>query len=371
MANWSNFSGFSRTVTQVISQMDAPLLGATLFLLGASILNLYGIGGSDSSFFIRQIILVAVGLTAMMLFSFFNYRYLKNYSMPVMLVYLAACALLLMTLLNTPIRGLRAWIIFSGFTLEPSELAKIAFVIVMAKYFSQRHAHINEPRLVIVSVLYLALPMVIILLQPDVGSAAMLALIWVGMVLAAGINRRHLFVLLIISVVMAYLGWAVALKPYQRERLASYLDPYRDPAGIGYNVIQSKIAIGAGHWFGTGLGMGTQAGLGFLPESQNDFAFAAWAEQFGIVGVVALLSAVLVVLMRIAKIGERAGNNFSKLFAIGMITLIASHVVVNAGVNTGALPVTGIPFSFLSYGGSHLLSVMIGLGILHSMKRYG
>ncbi len=351
--------------------MDAPLLGATLLLLATSLINLYGIGDHARQLFDRQIILIGIGLIAMIGFSFFNYRYLKNHSMPATIIYLVMCGLLLLTLLNTSIRGSRAWIVFGGFTFEPSELTKLAFIILMAKYFSQRHIHINEFRHVVISGIYLAIPTSIILLQPDLGSAIMLGLIWAGMLLTAGINRRHLFLLVIIAVLIAYTGWAVALKPYQQERLAAFLDPYHDPTGVGYNIIQSKVAIGSGHWLGKGFGQGTQARLGFLPESQNDFAFAAWAEQFGLVGIAVLLGAVALTLYRISRIGERSGNNFSKLFSVGIIIFIASHAVINAGVNTGLVPVTGIPFPLLSYGGSHLLSVMIGIGIMQSIKRYG
>lgn len=371
MATWKSFSNFSRTILHAFGEMDAPLLGATLFLLGISILNLYGIGGTATPFFTRQVVLVTIGLAVMIVLSFFNYRYLKNYTLPVMAFYLLGCGLLLLTLLNPSIRGARAWLIFGGFTFEPSELMKLAFIVLMAKYFSQRHIHINEFRHIFISAVYLALPLGIILLQPDLGSAVMLSLIWAGMLFTAGINRKHLFMISVVGILVLYLGWAVALKPYQRERLSAFLDPYRDPSGIGYNIIQSKIAIGSGHWFGVGWAKGTQARLGFLPEPQTDFAFAAWAEQFGVAGIVAVLGGVLLILVRIGRIGDRANNNFSKLFTMGMTIFIASHVIINAGVNTGLVPVTGIPFSFLSYGGSHLLSLMIGLGIVHSIKRYG
>ncbi len=369
------FKRSSRSITRAVSDyfrdIDFPLFAAVLGLVLISVVDMYGIGGLGSQFFGRQAALVVVGIMVMVLFSFSNYRYLKNYSFPVLLLYFTVIMLLLVTLGSHAIRGSRAWIILGDFTFEPSELMKLMMIVLMAKYFSQRHIHINQFRHILISGLYFLIPAGIILLQPDLGSAIILGIVWGGMLLAAGINRRHMFFLLIVAVVTAYLGWVFALQPYQRDRLLSFVNPYRDPKGSGYNIIQSQIAIGSGHWFGAGLGRGSQATLGFLPESYNDFAFAAFTEQFGFVGVLVLLGLILVVIARIVRIGERSGNNFTKLFAVGMAILISTHVFISSGVNLGFLPITGIPFSFLSYGGSHLLVLMIGIGTLQSMKRYG
>jgi len=359
-----------RNISNSFREIDLPLFATTVAICVISILNIYGIGG-NSVFFKRHVILIGFGLLTMILVSFFNYRYLKNYSSPVLLFYAIGIILLLVTLISPPIRGAHAWIIIGSFTFEPSELVKLAVIIVTAKYFSQRHIHINQFRHIFVSGLYLLIPLGIILLQPDLGSAATLLVIWGGMILVSGINKRHLFSLLSIGVVVAYLSWIFILKPYQKERLISFINPYKDPTGIGYNVIQSKIAIGSGHWFGNGLGKGSQSRLGFLPEPYNDFVFASFTEQFGLVGVFVCLGLLITMLLRILRIGERSTNNFGKLFAVGMTLFILTHVIVSASVNIGLMPITGIPFPFLSYGGSHLFSLMIGLGLLHSIVRYG
>ena len=366
-----NFRGIRRGVGSYFQGLDLPLFAATVLICLISVLNMYGIGGIGNPNVLRQTVFVGIGIILMTGLSFSNYRYLKNYSPPVLLLYGIGVLLLLITLAGEPIRGSRAWISVSGFTFEPAEVMKLVLIIVMAKYFSQRHIHINQFRHVIVSGLYLLVPLSIILLQPDLGSAFTLLIVWGGILIASGINKRHLFLLLSIGVVIAYLSWIFVLKPYQKERLSAFVNPYRDPTGIGYNIIQSKIAIGSGSWFGNGLGEGSQTTLGFLPEPYNDFVFASFAEQFGMVGILALIGILYTILSRILYIGERSDNNFAKLFCIGLVFFILTHVVVSASVNIGLMPITGIPFPFLSLGGSHLLTLMIGLGIVQGIKRYG
>ena len=363
-----SFSSISRNYFQGI---DRPLFATVVALLLFSIFNIYGIGGSQNPYFVKQIILVAVGIAAMSLFSFFNYRYLKNYSLLVFSFYVLALALLAMPFLFHSIRGVKSWIVIAGFTVEPVELMKLVLIVLMAKYFSQRHAHINDWRHVAVSGVYCLVPAAITLIQPDLGSAMIIFFIWLGMLLTAGINKRHLAVLLALVACSAVAGWFFVLKPYQKVRIVSFLNPASDPRGSGYNLIQSRIAIGAGHWFGSGWGNGPQTQNGFLPEPYNDFVFAATADQFGLFGIAAVLGAILFIISRIIVIGERAASNFGKLFALGLTILIATHAFIGAAVNVGLMPVTGIPFPFLSYGGSNLMLLMVGIGILQSIKRYG
>jgi rod shape determining protein RodA len=360
-----------RSFNEIFREIDLPLFATTVAICVLSIVNLYGIGERESPFFIRHLVLTIGGLGVMIFFSFITYRYLKNYSIPVLLFYGFGVVLLIITLFNDPIRGARAWITFNGFTLEPSELMKLAVIILMAKYFSQRHIFINQFRQILVSGLYVGIPLGIILLQPDLGSASTLLVIWGGMLLASGINKRHLFLLLGVGIIVSYLSWIFVLKEYQKERLVAFINPYKDPTGIGYNIIQSKIALGSGHWFGTGLGKGSQTTLGFLPEPYNDFVFASFGEQFGFVGIFILCGLYVFLILRILKIGEETDNNFAKLFSIGMALFIFTHVIISASVNIGLMPITGIPFPLMSYGGSHLMSLMIGLGLLHSIRRYG
>lgn len=362
---------FKNTIKEYFNEIDIPLFATVvaISLLGA--LSLWGTVGGDSLVFKKQIIFITVGLSVMVALSFFNYRYLKNYSFLVLGFYFVSVFLLLLTFYSQSVRGVNSWIILGGFTFEPVELTKIVLIVLMAKYFSQRHVHINSFRHVVIVGIYFSLPFAIIFLQPDLGSSIILLTIWLGMLLGAGINKRHLFLIIIVGVLVGYLAWLFALQPYQKTRITAFLDPYNDPRGSGYNIIQSKIAIGSGHLFGNGLGNGSQSNYGFLPEPHNDFAFAALAEQFGFIGISVVMAMALIIISRTLYIGSRTISNFGKLFSVGFAIFIGSHVFISAGVNVGLLPVTGLSFPFLSYGGSHLISLMMGLGILQSIKRYG
>lgn len=362
---------FKNTTREYLAEIDVPLFATVvaISLLGA--LNLWGVAGVDSLIFKKQVIFIVIGLSVMVLFSFFNYRYLKNYSLPVLGFYFISIFLLLLTFYSQSIRGVNSWIILGNLTFEPVELAKLTLIVLMAKYFSQRHIHINDFRQIVIAGIYFSLPFAIIFFQPDLGSSIIFLAIWLGMLMAVGINKRHLFLIISVGILAGYSAWLFAFQPYQKTRITVFLDPHNDPKGSGYNIIQSKIAIGSGYFFGNGLGSGSQSNLGFLPEPHNDFAFAAFTEQFGLVGISVVMAMILVIISRILYIGSRALSNFGKLFSLGLAVFIGSHVFISAGVNIGLLPVTGLSFPFLSYGGSHLISLMIGLGILQSIKRYG
>ncbi|OGN03245.1 MAG: hypothetical protein A2657_01200 [Candidatus Yanofskybacteria bacterium RIFCSPHIGHO2_01_FULL_44_110b] len=347
-----------------------PLFATTVAISFFGVINMFGIAGWEGPFFEKQLILVLIGIAVMILFSFFNFRYFKNSSILVFALYIFSLLLLAFPSFFQSIRGVNSWIIIGNFTLEPSELMKLAFIIVMAKYFSQRHIHIHQFRHIFVSGIYYAVPAAMIISQPDLGSAIIFTLIWFGMLIASGINKKQLGILAAVGLCILIIGWVFVLKPYQKSRIISFLDPYGDPKGTGYNLIQSKIAIGNGYIWGEGLGRGSQTNLGFLPEPKNDFVFSAVAEQFGLLGITGILAAIAHIISRILNVGLRAGSNFGKLFSIGMAIFIFAHAFVGAGVNVGLLPVTGIPFPFLSYGGSNLISIMIGLGIIQSIKRY-
>ncbi len=362
---------FSSTFNRFTAGMDLPLFFAVLALCVFGLFNLYGIGRADNPYFIKQTIFVIAGSFFMVLCSFFNYRYLKNSSVLVFFFYIGSLILLMVPFFFHSIRGVRSWIVVGGLTFEPAELMKLIVIVLMAKYFSQRHSQINNFRHVLVSGIYSLLPAIIILVQPDLGSALIMVFIWLGMLLAVGIRARHLFVLAVLGLIFATAGWLFALKPYQKVRVLSFLSPTSDPRGSGYNLIQSKIAIGNGHLMGSGWGNGPQTANGFLPEPYNDFVFAATADQFGLVGIGAALAAVMFIIFRVLVIGQRSSSNFGKLFSLGMTIFIATHAIVGAGVNLGLMPVTGLPFPFISYGGSNLISLMGGLGILQSVKRYG
>ena len=352
-------------------EIDFPLFATVVAISLLGVLNLWGIAGADSLLFKKQVIFIMIGLSVMIVLSFFNYRYLKNYSLTVLGIYFISVFLLLLTFYSQSVRGVNSWIILGGLSIEPAELAKLMLIVLMAKYFSQRHVHINDFRHIVVVAIYFSLPFAIIFLQPDLGSSIIFLAIWLGMLIAAGINKRHLFLIISVGIIVGYSAWLFALQPYQKTRITAFLNPNSDPRGSGYNIIQSKIAIGSGYIFGNGLGQGSQSNLGFLPEPHNDFAFPAFTEQIGLVGISVVMAIAVTMISRILYIGSRTVSNFGKLFAVGLAIFIGSHVFISAGVNVGFLPVTGLSFPFLSYGGSHLISLMIGLGILQCIKRYG
>lgn len=352
-------------------EIDLPLLNTVFLLAILGVLNMYKLTDSGNNLFYKQLFFFCMGFGVMIALSFFNYRYLKNYSVVVLILYILSILLLLLTFYSRSIRGTNSWIVFGQFTFEPAELTKLCMIILMAKYFSQKHVHIYQLRHIVASAIYFIIPAIIMINQPDLGSTIILGLIWASLLFAAGISKKQILILLLIGIVIASTAWFFILKPYQKTRIISFFNQSEDPRGAGYNLIQSKIAIGSGFWFGNGFSKSSQATLGFLPEPHNDFIFAAFIERFGFIGASVLLGLILFLMYRIFFIGSQTTSNFGRLFAIGISVFIFSHVFVSAGVNIGLLPVTGLPFSFMSSGGSHLVSVMAGLGILQSIKRYG
>ena len=359
---------FSKKLRSHLIGFDWSLFFLFLILSTGGLITIFGIGGAVRIFFERQAIFLAVAVSLIFLFSFFDYRIIKNSSLFSLLLYFLTLILLLISLISSTVRGINAWIAIGPFRLEPSELAKLTIIILLAKYFSQKHVEIYKVRHILVSGFYVGLPAFLVLIQPDLGSAFIFFAIWLSMLLAAGIKRKHLVVILLVSVLLSLVAWFSFLAPYQKNRISSFLNPYLDAKGEGYSIIQSKTAIGSGLFWGNGFGKGTQAGFGYLPEAHTDFAFAAYAEQFGFWGVGVLFLVLGGFLFRIGKIGFGTRNNFAKLFSVGVVAFICSHVMINAGMNLGLLPITGIPFPFLSYGGSFLIILSLGVGLLESIR---
>ena len=215
---------------------------------------------------------------------------------------------------------------------------------------------------------YVAIPCVLVLLQPDLGSAFIIFALWLALMFFAGISKRPITLLFASGALVSWLSWTWLLQTYQKERIISFLNPYSDPQGSGYNAIQSMIAVGDGGWFGKGLGYGSQVQLGFLPEAHTDFMFASVAEEFGFAGVAIIFLLAGILMWRIASIALSTDNNFARLFCVGIILLISIQMIVNMGMNIGLMPVIGITFPFLSYGGSSLVSLFLGLGLVQSIK---
>jgi rod shape determining protein RodA len=256
------------------------------------------------------------------------------------------------------------------FSIQPSDPAKLILIIVLAKYFSKRHELIGDFKHIVISGVYAFTIFGLVFIQPDFGSAIILFFVWFGMILVAGIKLRHLLAVFLLGAVTFGLMWQFAFHPYQKERIMTFLNPLADIQGAGYNAYQSTIAVGSGELIGKGIGYGTQSKLLFLPEYETDFIFAAFAEEWGLIGVLLLFSGFGIVIWRLLYHAVTGASNFETLFATGVAILITSHFFVHIGMNIGLLPVTGTTVPFLSYGGSHLVTEFVAVGMVFAMRRY-
>jgi rod shape determining protein RodA len=353
-----------------LGRFDWLLAGAVLMLVAIGLISLYSLAGvSALPFFRRQLVWAGVGLALLIVSSLLDFRLFRTQSAVVFAGYLLSVAFLALILaVGARIRGIRAWFQVGGIAIQPVELAKLMLVILLAKFFSKRHIEIYRIRHLIVSGAYVLVPASLVLLQPDLGSAIVMVTVWICVVLFSGMKVRHLAGLILMGGVAAAVAWSALLLPYQKSRIVSFLDPYRDPKGAGYQMIQSMVAVGSGRVWGKGLGYGSQSHLHFLPEPQTDFIFAAYAEEWGYVGTLILLALFFVVLWRIMRIGIGAKDNFSRLFTLGFAALIATQSFIHIGMNMAIMPITGITLPFVSYGGSSLIMSLVGIGIVQNIK---
>jgi len=349
--------------------IDWILFFATLPLLGAGLFTMASFVG-DNYFFERQLIWIAIALALFFLFAHIDWRLLKRTNVLLVLFALALLALFALFAFGHVVRGAQSWFAFGGFSFQPADPVKILVVLILAKYFSRRHIEIAHIRHILISGLYAFVPFLLVALQPDLGSAIIIILIWLGMIIVSGVSKKHLALVLSVGVVLSLLSWFFVLEEYQKTRITTFLNPLTDVEGAGYNAYQSMIAVGSGGVFGKGIGYGTQSRLQFLPEYQTDFIFAAFAEEWGLVGALALLALFGVVIWRVLVNAARGASNFEILFGTGLAIFLMSHLAIHVGMNIGLLPVTGITLPFVSYGGSHLLTEFAGLGILMGMRRY-
>lgn len=345
------------------------LLIPALVLSALGILTMHAFG-AEESLAPRQLIWVALGTVLFALCATLDMHFLRR--TPVIIAgYAITIALLVLVLLvASPIQGAKAWFSFGAFSFQPADLAKLAFIALMAKYFSRRHMEIRHIFHIILSGVYAGVPMLLILIQPDLGTAAIMGAVWFGMVLVSGMSKKHLAVALGLGVMMAGLLWTFGLHDYQRERIVSFLNPAADIHGSGYNAYQAMVAVGSGELFGKGIGYGTQSKLRFLPEYETDFIFAAFAEEWGFVGVVLVFALFGLLIAQLLSISRRAATNFDALFALGVAILFTAHFAIHTGINLGLLPVTGTTIPFMSYGGSHIVMEFAMLGIVASLARH-
>ncbi len=342
-----------------------PILLAGLFTMKS-----FTPGESTVNFFDKQITWIALSLVVFFVFSLVDFRFLRRTDILVTLFLASSILLVILLVVGGAVRGAQSWFSFDLFSFQPGDVMKLVLVLILAKYFSRRHVEIRNIKHIFISGFYALVPFVLILLQPDFGTALVVFLIWFGMVLVSGISKTHLlFVFLAGAVVFIFL-WSFAFAPYQKARILSFVNPLGDVRDSGYNAFQSTIAVGSGQIFGKGLGFGTQSRLKFLPEPESDFIFAAYAEEWGFVGSSFILLFFGLVIWRILHCASLGASNFETLFGVGIAIFFMSHILINVGMNLGLLPITGIPLPFMSYGGSHLVTEFAGLGILMNMRKY-
>jgi len=293
--------------------------------------------GNSTNYFSRQIIWILISVVVFFILSLFDYRFLKRTG--VVVTIFASCATLLLALfvVGHISKGAQSWFSFGGVSLQPADLVKLAIVILLAKYFSKRHIEIANIRHIFVSGFYVFIVFVLVLLQPDFGSALIIFLIWLGLILLSGISKKHLLAVFILGSLAFGALWGFVLQDYQKSRVINFIHPLADIRGTGYNAYQSTIAVGSGQLTGKGIGYGTQSKLSFLPEYQTDFIFPAYAEEWGFLGVLLLFSLFGILLWRIIRIAYYGATNFEILFGCGIAIMFVSHFLVNVGMSIGEL----------------------------------
>jgi rod shape determining protein RodA len=351
-------------------KMDWLIVFAVVPIIAAGLITMKSFTGSEAGFFGRQIIWVIVSFIAFFVASRIDVRFLNRSNIALGIFSIALLFLVAVLIGGNTVNGAKSWFSFGAFSFQPSDVVKIALILLLAKYYSRRHVEIKHVKHVIISGLYALVPLILIFLEPDFGSAIIIFLIWFGMTLVSGISKKHLGVVFLMMLTAFGGLWFFVFKPYQKERIVNFLNPYYDIRGSGYNAYQSRIAVGSGGLFGKGVGFGTQSRLQYLPEYQTDFIFAAFTEEWGFIGAIFLLILYGLLIARIIKAAFLGATNFETLFATGLAIMLLSHILINVGMNIGIMPVTGITLPFMSYGGSHLLVEFIALGLLMGMRRY-
>ncbi|MBI4706974.1 MAG: rod shape-determining protein RodA [Candidatus Omnitrophica bacterium] len=322
----------------------------------------------------RQILWVLLGLFCFLFVSNMDYRRLWDWTY---FLYAACLFLLLLVFILGAIRlGAQRWLKFAWFNFQPSEFAKICLAIFLARYFSKKS--VNDISLlsykfgifrgIILPFIFVAIPVGLIIEQPDLGSGLMIVFLFIAMLYLTNVRLRYIMIFLAIMLIPVPFMWHF-LRDYQKERLLVFLNPNIDPLGAGYTVIQSKIAIGSGIIFGKGWLSGTQGQLHFLPESHTDFIFASFGEEWGFFGCAVLLLLYYLLVQQGLRIAKRTNDDFGKLLAYGISLMLGIQVFINVAMNMGLAPVVGVPLPLMSYGGSSVLVTFISLGILTSIER--
>jgi len=350
-------------------RFDIILLGATSLLIAMGLLVLYSSGirsaqsvsQLDTS---RQVVYVIIGASLFWIVTRLDYAVLRSYSTVIYIIMLAL--LLAVEVFGATRLGATRWISLGFFQFQPSEFSKLALTIVLAKFFASNYDHSDKLKYLFISIIYLLPPLILVLVQPDLGTALVLVVIWLAMALTSRIKKRYfaaLFVTLILCAPILY----PRLAPYQQQRVLTFVSPTANPSTTGYNVNQAIIAVGSGGLLGQGLSSGSQSQGNFLPSQQTDFIFAVLSEKLGFLGGLVSIFLYSVLVIRAVWIAQNSSDRFGTFLAIGIATMFGFHVLVNISMNIGLLPVTGIPLPFISAGGTSMIISLLSVAILESI----
>ena len=364
---------------RLIQFFDWGLLMLTLTLLAIGMVALCSalfsgkidIPNPNSALLMKQLIAIGIGIASMIFILFIDYRHLDRWSY---VIYFLTLLLLIYVLYHGRlVAGSRRWIVLGMLRFQPSEIAKLTVILVLGHYYSKI---ITDQGLsfkdLIIPLILTGLPCLFVLKQPDLGTAGLIFLNASIMTWFVKVKKRTLTAIIVILLISLPLGWCFMLKDYQRERIMSFLDPARDPLGSGYHVIQSKIAIGSGRLFGKGFLKGTQNDLAFLPEQHTDFIFSVLAEEWGFVGAFTVIITYLILILWILYVASVSKDIFGKTVSVGICAMFFWQVVINIGMVMGLMPVVGVTLPLISYGGSSIVTSLLGIGIVLniSMRRY-
>jgi rod shape determining protein RodA len=360
-----------RSAGAIWKAFDAQLVIYALLLAIIGLLMAYTNSGStpltEGTTFTRGLIWLALAIVAFAVVAAFDYRWLKTFAWP---LYFANIALLVSSLvIGDGVGGVARWVTIFGLQFQFSEIAKILMIVVLANWIASRPAQrMGGPWTIVGAGLLVAPPMVLVLMQPDLGTSLVFLAILAGTLFLSGASVRWLALFGAMALAALPFIWNYVLRDYQKQRLTSFLDPAADPLGSGYQLVQSRIAVGSGGLFGKGITNGTQNQLDFLPVQTTDFVYAILAEELGFIGGILVLALFVALLWRVLLAGWRAEDPFALAFAAGVASMILFQVLVNVGMVIGIMPITGIPLPFVTHGGASLISIAVGLGILQSIN---
>jgi rod shape determining protein RodA len=350
-----------------LKKMDWVLISFSVLLV---LIGLLFISSScdDFSEVKKQIIFFLIGVFLMFFFSFVDYRIFRENSYLILLIYFFSILALLGLFFFAPeIRGTKSWYKIFSFSIDPIEFTKLALIIILAKYFSMRHVEMYSFKHIIFSGVYVLIPCLLAFFQPNLGSVLILVSIWMIVLFISGIKIKQFAFLVLVFALILSVGWSFLLHDYQKERIVSFIFPEANLLGSGWSQNQSKIAVGSGEITGKGIGENSQARYGFLPEAHTDFIFACLAEESGFIGVSFLFLIYGLFINRMLKICLKSKSNFPRLLIVGYVALLVVQIFINVGMNLGIMPVIGISLPFVSYGGSGLIALFLGLGIIESV----